>query len=96
MPELIHKIQYFAAEGLGDGWHYRVQRLPAGGIFVKYEAALVHLNSEGYVDEEAPCSMESGTPDAAIQGLNDKLRPLGLTPKLHDIDEYTDHYPLGA
>jgi hypothetical protein len=93
MPELIHKIQYFAAEGLGNGWYYRVQRLPAGGIYVKYEANLVHLNSEGYVEEEAPCVMQAGTPDAAIEGLNEKLRPLGLTPKLND---YTDHYPIGA
>ena len=67
MPELIHKIQYFAAEGLGDGWYYRVQRLPAGGIYVKYEANLVHLNSEGYVEEEAPCVMQAGTPDAAMK-----------------------------
>ncbi|MFL5732861.1 MAG: hypothetical protein ACJ78Q_06635 [Chloroflexia bacterium] len=93
MPELLHKIQYLAAEGLGDGWYYRLQRLPAGGIFVKYEANLVHLNAAGYVEEEVPCTMEAITPDAAIQGLNAKLRPLGFAPELLD---YNDHYPIGA
>src|SRR5689334_17636709 len=81
MPELVHKIQYLAAVGLGDGWYFRWQRLPAGGIFVKYEACLVHLNAAGYVDEEVACAMEAATPDAAIQGLNEKLRPLGFTPE---------------
>jgi hypothetical protein len=93
MPELVHKIQYFAAEGLGEGWYYRLQRLPAGGIFVKYDANLVHLNMAGYVDEEVSCNMEASTPDAAIQGLNEKLRPLGFAPQIHD---YHEHYSIGA
>ena len=92
MPEIVQKVQYFAAEGLGDGWYYRVERLPAGGIFVKYNAVLVHLNSAGYVDEEVPCLKEAATPDAAIGGLNDLLRPMGITAKPHDYDDY----PLGA
>ena len=93
MPELVHKIQYLAAEGLGDSWYYRLQRLPSEGIFVKYAANLVHLDASGFVDEEAPCNMEASTPDAAIQGLNEKLRPLGFAPHLHD---YNEHYPIGA
>lgn len=93
MPEIVQKVQYFAAEGLGDSWYYRVERLPAGGIFVKYDAALVHLNASGYVDEEMPCIMEAATPDAAIDGLNELLRPMGVVPKLHDYDS---PYPLGA
>jgi hypothetical protein len=93
MREQVHKVQYFAAEGLGDGWYYQVERLPAGGIFVKYDARLVHLSDTGYVDEEVPCMKEASTPEVAIDGLNEMLAQLGISPKLHRFD---DHYPIGA
>ena len=86
-------LKFFAADAMGEGWYYRVERLSGRGILVKYKAVLVRLDDSGYVIEELPYSMHAATPKASVEGLNEQLIREGV---LAGPRQHTDIYPIGA